>query len=216
MADTPTGSSTRRSAAERLAELKAKEAQLKARRQALEARVRQTERKRRTRRHIQLGGILAAWGLDSTEQAEALLEEIAATHQPLAARRLSAGDAAPEEERARPQAAQHPGHALRHGNPAGAGGRERGLLHAGALRLPACTPLVRTSYHPLSCTPPHSDAHLECRALRAGPRHQHQGPGNPQGGGHPSRTTPRGQPQLTHTAHDTQPNPQTGCHRQHR
>ncbi len=69
----------RRSAAEHIATLRAKEEQLKARRQALEARARQAERKRRTRQLIQLGGVLAAWGFDTPEQVEALLQEITAS-----------------------------------------------------------------------------------------------------------------------------------------
>ncbi len=69
----------RRSAAERIAALRAREEQLKARRQALEARARQAERKRRTRQLIQLGGVLAAWGFDTPEQVEATLREATAT-----------------------------------------------------------------------------------------------------------------------------------------
>ncbi len=73
------GRGERRGAQERIAALKRREAQLKARRQALEARARQAERKRRTRQLIQLGGVLAAWGVDTPEQAEALLREATAT-----------------------------------------------------------------------------------------------------------------------------------------
>ncbi len=73
------GRGERRGAEERIAALRQREAQLKARRQALEARARQAERKRRTRRLIQLGGVLAAWGVDTPEQVEALLRELSAT-----------------------------------------------------------------------------------------------------------------------------------------
>ncbi len=64
---------------ERIAALRAREEQLKARRQALEARARQQERKRRTRQLIQLGGVLAAWGFDTPEQVEAVVQEVAAS-----------------------------------------------------------------------------------------------------------------------------------------
>jgi len=73
------GKGERRGAEERIAALKRREAQLKARRQALEARARQAERKRRTRQLIRLGGVLAAWGVDTPEQAEALLRDLTAT-----------------------------------------------------------------------------------------------------------------------------------------
>lgn len=73
------GKRNRRGADERIAALRQREVQLKARRQALEARARQAERKRRTRQLIQLGGVLAAWGVETPEQVEALLHGAAAT-----------------------------------------------------------------------------------------------------------------------------------------
>ncbi len=82
MAETDEGArqrTERRPAAERIAALRVREEQLKARRQALEARARQAERKRRTRQLIQLGGVLAAWGFDTPEQVEAVLQELSAT-----------------------------------------------------------------------------------------------------------------------------------------
>ena len=61
------------------AALQRREAQLKARRQALKARAREAERTRRTRQLIRLGGVLAAWVVETLEQAEALLHDAAAT-----------------------------------------------------------------------------------------------------------------------------------------
>ena len=73
------GQRNHRGADERIAALRKREAQLKARRQALEARARQAERKRRTRQLIRLGGVLAAWGVETPKQAEALLREAVTT-----------------------------------------------------------------------------------------------------------------------------------------
>ena len=50
--------------------------QLAARRGLAEARERAAERKRRTRRLIQVGGVMAAWGIETPEQAEELMREL--------------------------------------------------------------------------------------------------------------------------------------------
>lgn len=50
--------------------------QLAARRELAEARERTSERKKRTRRLIQVGGVMAAWGIESPEQAEELMRTL--------------------------------------------------------------------------------------------------------------------------------------------
>ncbi len=50
--------------------------QLAARRELAEARAKSLERKRRTRRLIQVGGVMAAWGIEDPEQAEELMREL--------------------------------------------------------------------------------------------------------------------------------------------
>ncbi len=52
---------------------KATPEQLAAREELAEARRKSLERKKRTRRLIQVGGVMAAWGIDSPEQAEELM-----------------------------------------------------------------------------------------------------------------------------------------------
>jgi hypothetical protein len=50
--------------------------QLAAREELAEARRKTLERKKRTRRLIQVGGVMAAWGIDSPEQAEELMRAL--------------------------------------------------------------------------------------------------------------------------------------------
>ncbi len=50
--------------------------QLAARKELAEARQRTLERKKRTRRLIQVGGVMATWGVESPEQAEELMREL--------------------------------------------------------------------------------------------------------------------------------------------
>ena len=50
--------------------------QLAARRDLAEARERKLERKRRTRRLIEVGGVMAAFGIETPEQAERLMETL--------------------------------------------------------------------------------------------------------------------------------------------
>ena len=61
-----------KSVEQRLAETEERIRQLQARKQTLSAAIRQQERKDRTRRLIQLGGILARLGVDTVEKAQAL------------------------------------------------------------------------------------------------------------------------------------------------
>ena len=57
--------------------------QLAARRELAETRERASERKRRTRRLIQVGGVMAAWGIDDPEQAEELMKRLTSEeHKP--------------------------------------------------------------------------------------------------------------------------------------
>lgn len=64
---------TRRPLEARIQAVEERIQQLQARKQALEAQARQKARKERTRRLIQMGGVLAAWGLERPDQVEALL-----------------------------------------------------------------------------------------------------------------------------------------------
>ncbi len=50
--------------------------QLAARRELAEARQRTLERKKRTRRLIRVGGVMAAWGIEEPEQAEDLMRQL--------------------------------------------------------------------------------------------------------------------------------------------
>ena len=50
--------------------------QLAAREQLAQARRKTLERKKRTRRLIQVGGVMAAWGIDSPKQAEELMRAL--------------------------------------------------------------------------------------------------------------------------------------------
>jgi muconolactone delta-isomerase len=50
--------------------------QLAAREELAEARRKTLERKKRTRQLIQVGGVMAAWGIDSPEQAEELMRAL--------------------------------------------------------------------------------------------------------------------------------------------
>jgi hypothetical protein len=61
---------------ERLAETQQKIQQYEAREQNIKQQLRQEERKERTRRLIQIGGILAKLGVDTIEKAQALQQEI--------------------------------------------------------------------------------------------------------------------------------------------
>lgn len=54
--------------------------QLQARKQALGQQIKQQERKERTRRLIQIGGIMVRLGVDSLEKAQALQKEV--EHRP--------------------------------------------------------------------------------------------------------------------------------------
>jgi hypothetical protein len=77
------------------------EEQKAAREQLAEARRKKLERKRRTRRLIQMGGVLSAYGFDSPEQAEAVLRDLVADdwHRlPLEAHDVARTDRWPEEE----------------------------------------------------------------------------------------------------------------------
>lgn len=55
---------------------KATSEQLAAREELAQARKRTLERKKRTRQLIQVGGVMAAWGIDSPEQAEELMRRL--------------------------------------------------------------------------------------------------------------------------------------------
>lgn len=62
---------TGKSVEQRLAETQERIRQLEARKQALAQQVKQRERKERTRRLIQIGGIMARLGVDTVEKAVA-------------------------------------------------------------------------------------------------------------------------------------------------
>lgn len=61
---------------QRIAEAEERIRQLQARRQALTQQLRERERKERTRRLIQIGGIMAKLGVDTLGKAQALQREI--------------------------------------------------------------------------------------------------------------------------------------------
>jgi uncharacterized membrane-anchored protein YhcB (DUF1043 family) len=61
---------------ERLADTAVRIRQLETRRQTIAQQLRQQERKDRTRRLIQIGGIMARLGVDTVEKAQALQKEI--------------------------------------------------------------------------------------------------------------------------------------------
>lgn len=65
-----------KSLTQRLAETEQKIQQFEAQRQLIERQLRQQERKDRTRRLIQIGGIMAKLGVDTLEKAQALQREI--------------------------------------------------------------------------------------------------------------------------------------------
>jgi hypothetical protein len=77
----------RRSLEARIAALREQEEQLKARRLQIQAHVRDRERRSRTRRLIQVGGVAAAFGIESPELLERLLGGLVAS--PEARRRLA-------------------------------------------------------------------------------------------------------------------------------
>jgi hypothetical protein len=58
---------------------KATSEQLAAREELAQARKRTLERKKRTRQLIQIGGVLAAWGIDTPEQVEELMRRLTAS-----------------------------------------------------------------------------------------------------------------------------------------
>lgn len=60
---------------ERVADTEERIRQLQARKQLLAQQVKQQERKARTRRLIQIGGIMAKLGVDTVEKAQELLRE---------------------------------------------------------------------------------------------------------------------------------------------
>jgi len=55
--------------------------QLAAREQDTEARLRSRQRKNRTRRLIQVGGVMAAWGITDPDQAEELMRTLTSENQ---------------------------------------------------------------------------------------------------------------------------------------
>lgn len=65
-----------KSLSERMSETKERIRQLQARKQTLGQQLKQQERKQRTRRLIQIGGILASLGVDTLEKAQALQKEV--------------------------------------------------------------------------------------------------------------------------------------------
>lgn len=69
----------RRPLAERIAELDLKGQQLEARKQALQAQAKSQQRRERTRELIQIGGVLAAMGVDTLSKAQ-LLQRYAVAH----------------------------------------------------------------------------------------------------------------------------------------
>ena len=78
----------RRSLEDRITALQAQEEQLKARRLQIQAHIRERERKTRTRRLIQVGGVAAAFGIESPDVLEQLLSGLVTS--PDARRRLLA------------------------------------------------------------------------------------------------------------------------------
>ena len=85
----------RRSLEERITALQAQEEQLRARRLQIQAHIRDRERRSRTRRLIQVGGVAAAFGIEAPELLERLLAGLVAS--PEARRRLLALGAARTE-----------------------------------------------------------------------------------------------------------------------
>lgn len=78
--DTRAGQATRRrTPAERIAAIKAREAQLKAQRQVIEARVSEQQRKERTHLLCELGGMALAWGITQPEQINTIMEALTRT-----------------------------------------------------------------------------------------------------------------------------------------
>jgi hypothetical protein len=69
----------RRSLEERITTLREQEEQLKARRLQIQAHVRDRDRRTRTRRLIQVGGVAAAFGIESPELLERLLAGLVAS-----------------------------------------------------------------------------------------------------------------------------------------
>ncbi|WP_146259570.1 hypothetical protein [Paenibacillus dendritiformis] len=67
-----------RSVEERLQELQEKKRQLEEKEKLLKAQMKTRERKERTRRLIQIGGIFASIGIDSVEKADKLKKEMEA------------------------------------------------------------------------------------------------------------------------------------------
>ncbi|MFZ5825343.1 MAG: hypothetical protein ACOY94_13670 [Bacillota bacterium] len=61
---------------QRIADTEERIRQLQARRQLLAQRVKQQERKSRTRRLIQIGGVMARLGVDTLAKAQALQQEV--------------------------------------------------------------------------------------------------------------------------------------------
>lgn len=61
---------------ERLADAEVRIQQLQARKQALSQALKQQERKERTRRLIQIGGVMARLGIDTLEKAQAFQREV--------------------------------------------------------------------------------------------------------------------------------------------
>lgn len=65
-----------KSLTERMSETEERIRQLQARRQVLSQQIKQQERKERTRRLIQIGGIMARVGVDTLEKAQVLQKEV--------------------------------------------------------------------------------------------------------------------------------------------
>ncbi|MFZ5823896.1 MAG: hypothetical protein ACOY94_06160 [Bacillota bacterium] len=65
-----------KSLSERMTETEERIRQLQARKQTLSQQLKQQERKERTRRLIQIGGVMARLGVDSLEKAQALQKEV--------------------------------------------------------------------------------------------------------------------------------------------
>ncbi len=61
---------------QRIADAEERIRQLQARKQGLEQRLKEQERKARTRRLIQIGGIMVRLGVDTLEKAQALQREV--------------------------------------------------------------------------------------------------------------------------------------------
>ena len=70
---------TRRTQAERIAAIKAREVQLRAQRQAIEARVARQHRKERTHLLCELGGAALSWGITQPAQITTILDTLART-----------------------------------------------------------------------------------------------------------------------------------------